>query len=251
MRVARFSHNGEPKYGIVDGDELVVCKGHPLVNNYETTGERVALDSVKLLAPTLPSKVVCVGLNYADHAAEAELDIPKEPALFLKPNSAVVGDGEPIVWPPQTERVDMEVELAIVIGQVAKNLTEAQAPEVIWGFTIANDVSARDLQASDVQWMRAKGFDTFCPIGPWIETDFVPADQSIRAEINDKEAQGSTLSDMIFKPYHLVAYISQQMTLLPGDVILTGTPAGYKKLRKGDVSHAIVEGIGTLSNPVA
>ncbi|MFM5904944.1 MAG: fumarylacetoacetate hydrolase family protein [Micrococcales bacterium] len=251
MRVARFSRDGVLAYGIVDEDELVVLDGHPLLNDYKTTGERLPLSQVKLVAPTLPSKVVCVGLNYAEHAAEADLAVPAEPALFLKPSSSVVGHGDSIVWPPQTERVDMEVELAIVIGAVAKNVTEADAPSVIWGFTIANDVSARDLQASDVQWMRAKGFDTFCPLGPWIETDFVPANQRIYGVINDKEVQASTLGDMIFKPYYLVSYISQQMTLLPGDVILTGTPAGYKKLRKGDSVQCLVEGIGALASTVS
>ncbi|MEY5058098.1 MAG: hypothetical protein RI987_902, partial [Actinomycetota bacterium] len=169
MRVARFSLNGEPRFGIVDGPELVVLAGNPLVAGYETTGDRVPIKEVKLLAPSIPSKVVCVGKNYADHIAEMNLSTEAEPTLFLKPSSSIVGPGDAIVLPAQSQQVDLEVELAIVMGQIAKNVTEADALNYVWGYTVANDVTARDLQFSDDQWARSKSFDSFCPLGPWIE----------------------------------------------------------------------------------
>lgn len=251
MRVARFSHNDEVKFGIVDGTDLVVLKGHPLVNQYETTGDRIALDQVKLLAPTLPSKVVCIGKNYLDHIAEMGMAVSnEEPTIFLKPSSSIIGEGENIVLPRQSQKVDLESELAIVIGRVAKDVPEAQALNYVWGFTIANDVTARDLQYSDVQWARGKSFDTFCPMGPWIETDFVPAKQAIQAAINDEIKQDSTIDHMIHNVPRIISFVSENMTLLPGDVILTGTPAGITQLQPGDVVDCTVEGIGTLSNPV-
>jgi 2-keto-4-pentenoate hydratase/2-oxohepta-3-ene-1,7-dioic acid hydratase in catechol pathway len=251
MRVARFSHNEEVRFGIVDGDELVVLKGHPLVNMYETTGDRVPLAEVKLLAPTIPSKVVCVGKNYQDHIAEMGMAVTNdEPALLLKPNSSIIGQGDSIVLPIQSEKVDLESELTIVIGKLAKNVSEVDALDYVWGFTIANDVTARDLQYSDVQWARAKSFDTFCPMGPWIETDFVPAKQAISSTINGEVKQSSSIDYMIHTVPRIISFVSQNMTLLPGDVILTGTPAGIAKLSAGDVVECTVEGIGTLRNPV-
>jgi len=251
MRVARFSHNEEVRFGIVDGDELVVLKGHPLVNMYETTGDRIALAEVKLLAPTLPSKVVCVGKNYQAHVDEMGLAVAnEEPTLFLKPNTSIIGQGDSIVLPVQSQKVDLEGELALVIGKLAKNVTEADALDYVWGFTVANDVTARDLQASDVQWARAKSFDTFCPLGPWLETDFVPGNQGISSSINGEVKQNSTIDYMIHNVPRIISYVSQNMTLLPGDVILTGTPAGIAKLSAGDVVECTVEGIGTLRNPV-
>lgn len=251
MRVARFSHNDEVRFGIVDENELVVLKGHPLVNMYETTGDRIAISDVKLLAPTIPSKVVCVGKNYQDHIAEMGMAVTNdEPALFLKPNSAIIGQGDAIVLPPQSNKVDLESELTIVIGKLAKNVSEADALKYVWGFTIANDVTARDLQYSDVQWARAKSFDTFCPMGPWIETDFVPNKQAISSTINGEQKQSSSIDYMIHNVPRIISYVSQNMTLLPGDVILTGTPAGISQLSAGDVVECSVEGIGTLTNPV-
>ncbi|MFM6980447.1 MAG: fumarylacetoacetate hydrolase family protein [Micrococcales bacterium] len=250
MRIARFMHNDVPTFGLVDDDELVLFKGHPLVNNYETTGERVSLSEVKLLPPVIPSKIVCVGKNYAAHAEELGFDLSEEPTLFFKPSSGLAGSGQYIVLPEQSNRVELEAELAIVIGKYAKNVTEENAAEHIWGFTIANDVTARDLQLSDDQWDRSKAFDTFCPLGPWIETEFVPGEQHISSTINGHITQDAPLSEMIHNPYEIVSYISKQMTLIPGDVILTGTPAGIIGISAGDVIECIVEGIGTLRNTV-
>ena len=251
MRIARFSLNGEPKFGIVDGPELVVLNGHPLVAGYDTTGERVPIKEVKLLAPTIPSKVVCVGLNYADHVAEIkDASAAAEPTLFLKPSSSIVGPGDAIVLPAQSEKVDLEVELTIVMGQIAKNISEKDALNYVWGFTVANDVTARDLQHSDQQWARSKSFDSFCPIGPWIETEFLPDGQELSSRINGETKQVSTIDHMLHNVPKLISYISHNMTLLPGDVILTGTPAGITQIVSGDIVECEIEGIGTLVNPV-
>ena len=250
MRIARFSQGGEPKVGILDGPELVVLKGHPLIST-EPSGERVATKEVKLLAPVIPSKIVCIGMNFAAHAAEIAQDVPDEPLIFFKPSTAVIGPGDAIVLPRQSDQVELEVELAIVMGKLAKNITREQAADHIWGFTIGNDVTARDLQFSDLQWARAKGFDTFCPLGPWIETDFVPESQALTSYVNDEERQSDTVSGMVFDPYSIVAYVSQNVTLLPGDVILTGSPSGISRIESGDVVQCDIEGIGSLINPVA
>lgn len=250
MRVARFGYNGEPRFGLVDGPELILLKGHPLVNGYETTNERVAIKEVKLLAPTIPSKVVCIGKNYADHIAEMGLPTQPEPTIFLKPSSAIIGPGDPIVLPRQSEQVELEAELAIVIGQIAKDVSIDSAMEYIWGFTVANDVTARDLQSSDDQWARSKGFDSFCPIGPWIETEFVPEGQIIESRINGEVQQAATIDQMIHGVAEIVSYVSENMTLLPGDIILTGTPAGITRISSGDIVECEVEGVGNLFNPV-
>lgn len=250
MRIARFSQNNDPRFGIVDGPELVVLKGHPLINGYETTGERVPIKEVKLLAPTIPSKVVCVGKNYADHAGELGLELSEEPTLFFKPSSAVVGPGDAIVIPKQSQRVELEAELTVVIGQLAKNVSEKDALNYVWGYTVANDVTARDLQFTDDQWARSKGFDTFCPLGPWIETEFEADGQVIESRINGETVQSTTIDVMIHSIRQIVSYVSENMTLLPGDVILTGTPAGISKINAGDVVECEIEGIGTLINPV-
>lgn len=250
MRVARFSLNGEPRFGIVDGPELVLLAGHPLVAGYETTGDRVPIKEVKLLAPSIPSKVVCVGKNYADHIAEMNLSTEAEPTLFLKPSSSIVGPGDAIVLPAQSQQVDLEVELAIVMGQIAKNITEADALNYVWGYTVANDVTARDLQFSDDQWARSKSFDSFCPLGPWIETEFVPEDQVLESRVDGEVRQNSTLTHMLHNVPKIISYISQNMTLLPGDVVLTGTPAGISPILAGQIVECEIEGIGTLVNPV-
>lgn len=250
MRVARFSLNGEPKFGILDGPELLLLKGHPLVQGYETTGERVPLKDVKLLAPTIPSKVVCIGKNYKDHAGEMGLELNPEPTIFLKPSSSIIGPGDSIVLPTQSNHVDLEVELTIVMGEIAKNVTEKDALNFVWGFTIANDVTARDLQASDDQWARSKSFDTFCPLGPWIETEFVPDGQILESRIDGETKQQGSIDLMIHNVPKLISYVSQNMTLLPGDVILTGTPAGITRISSGELVECEVEGIGTLINPV-
>ena len=251
MRIARFSDNGTPKYGVVDGPELSVLQGHPLVDGYETKGERVAIKEVKLLSPTLPSKIVCIGMNYRAHAMEIGQDVPDEPLMFFKPNTAVIGPGDQIQLPHQSDQVELEIELAIVIGKLTKNVSVAEAAEHIWGYTVGNDVTARDLQFSDLQWARPKGFDTFCPIGPWIETEFEAEDQVIESRVNGEVRQKALLSDMNFKPLELVSYVSENVTLLPGDVIVTGSPAGISKIDSGDLIECEIEGVGTLINPVA
>lgn len=251
MKIARFSTGGDPRYGIVDDEDLVVLRGDPMFMGFDTTEERVPLSSVKLLAPVIPrSKVVAVGRNYVDHAAEFGNEVPAEPLLFLKPNTSVIGPEDSIVLPRQSKRVDFEGELAVVIGRIAKNVSEADAHAVVFGYTIANDVSARDLQASDGQWARAKGFDTFCPLGPVIETEFDPAGKRLSTRLNGEVRQDASLDDIVHSVAAVIAYASAAFTLLPGDVILTGTPAGVGQVSDGDVVEVQIEGIGTLRNPV-
>ncbi|MEQ1736031.1 MAG: fumarylacetoacetate hydrolase family protein [Rhodoglobus sp.] len=251
MKIARFSSGGDPRYGILDGDELVVLRGDPLFSGFDTTDERIALVDVKLLAPVIPrSKVVAVGKNYVDHVAEFGGEVPVEPLLFLKPNTSVIGPGDTIVRPPQSRRVDFEGELAIVIGSIAKNVAAANAAQVIFGYTIANDVTARDLQKTDGQWARAKGFDTFCPLGPVIETEYVVAAGSVQTSLNGEVRQAAPFTDMVHDIGAIVAHASAAFTLLPGDVILTGTPAGVGPMVAGDTVEVTITGIGTLTNPV-
>ena len=251
MKIARFSTGGDPRFGIVDDDEIVVLRGDPMFNGFDTTEERIPLADVKLLAPVIPrSKVVAVGRNYREHAAELGNEAPAEPLLFLKPNTSVIGPGDTIVRPRQSSRVDFEGELAIVIGSIAKNVSEADAASVVFGYTVANDVTARDLQEKDGQWARAKGFDTFCPLGPVIETEFEVANQGIETRVNGEVRQSGRLDEMVHSVASVIAYASAVFTLLPGDVILTGTPAGVGPIMAGDTVEVPVEGIGTLSNPV-
>mgnify|MGYP000992164225 CR=1 FL=1 len=251
MKIARFSTGGDPRFGIVDDDEIVVLRGDPMFNGFDTTEERIPLADVKLLAPVIPrSKVVAVGRNYREHAAELGNEAPAEPLLFLKPNTSVIGPGDTIVRPQQSSRVDFEGELAIVIGSIAKNVSEADAASVVFGYTVANDVTARDLQEKDGQWARAKGFDTFCPLGPVIETEFEVASQGIETRVNGEVRQSGRLDEMVHSVASVIAYASAVFTLLPGDVILTGTPAGVGPIMAGDTVEVTVEGIGTLSNPV-
>jgi 2-keto-4-pentenoate hydratase/2-oxohepta-3-ene-1,7-dioic acid hydratase in catechol pathway len=252
MKIARFSSSGSIHFGILDGDDLVVLGGDPMFQGFDTTGERIPLAQATLLAPSIPrSKVVGVGKNYADHVQEMGGDTPPaEPLLFLKPNTTVVGPGDSIVLPRQSSHVDFEGELAIVIGSIAKNVTPDRAHEVVFGYTIANDVTARDLQKSDAQWTRAKGFDTFCPIGPFVETDYDVAAGSITTTVNGDVRQSGPLTDMIHGVADVIAYASSVFTLLPGDLILTGTPAGVGPIVAGDIVEVSITGIGTLSNPV-
>lgn len=251
MKIARFSHDQAIRYGIIDDADLVVLDGDPLYSGFEPTGERVPLADAVLLAPVIPrSKVVAVGKNYRDHAAEMGGEAPDEPLLFLKPNTSVVGPGDAVVFPKQSERIDFEGELAIVIGGVAKNVSAERADEVIFGYTIANDVTARDLQKADGQWARAKGFDTFCPVGPVIETEFALGGATITTRVNGDVRQQAPLSDMIHSVADIIEYASAVFTLLPGDIILTGTPAGVGPIVSGDRVDVEVTGIGTLSNPV-
>ena len=251
MKIARFSSGGDPRFGIVDGDELVVLRGDPMFAGFDTTEERVPLADVKLLAPVIPrSKVVAVGKNYVDHVAEFGGEVPEEPLLFLKPNTSVIGPGDTIVRPPQSRRVDFEGELAIVIGSIAKNVAAEDAAQVIFGYTIANDVTARDLQKKDGQWARAKGFDTFCPLGPVIETEYDVATGTVETRLNGTVAQAAPFTDMVHGIGAIVAHVTAAFTMLPGDVILTGTPAGVGPMDAGAVVEVTGSGIGTLSNPV-
>jgi 2-keto-4-pentenoate hydratase/2-oxohepta-3-ene-1,7-dioic acid hydratase in catechol pathway len=251
VKVARFSNGAEPRFGIVDGPELVVLNGHPLVAGYQTTGERIPLKDVKLLAPTIPSKIICIGKNFADHAAEIGEEVTAEPLIFFKPSSAIVGHGDAIVIPPQSKQVELEAELCLVIGKLAKNVSEEKALDYLWGVTIANDVTARDLQFSDGQWARSKAFDTFCPLGPWVETEFVPDGQVIESRVNGEVRQNVSITEMVHKIPFIISYVSKNMSLLPGDIILTGSPAGISVIKDGDMIECEIEGIGILSNPVA
>ncbi|TDE09664.1 fumarylacetoacetate hydrolase family protein [Jiangella asiatica] len=256
MRIARFTTGDDPRFGAVGQDEsgetvLAVLEGDPLYRSIQLTGERLSLPDVRLLAPVIPrSKIIGVGRNYADHAAELGNEPPPEPLLFLKPNTSVIGPDEPIVLPEQSSDVHHEAELAVVIGRIAKTVPRDRVSDVIFGYTCANDVTARDLQKRDNQWARAKGFDTFCPLGPWIETDLDPADLAVRCRVNGDERQAGRTSQLIFDVATLVEYISAAFTLLPGDVILTGTPAGVGPIAAGDHVAVTVEGIGALTNPV-
>ncbi|MBT2494312.1 MULTISPECIES: fumarylacetoacetate hydrolase family protein [Microbacterium] len=251
MKIARFSHDEAIMYGIIDERELVVLAGDPMFTGYETTGARVPLADAALLAPVIPrSKVVCVGKNYHDHAAEMGGVAPEEPLLFLKPNTSVIGPGDAIVRPTLSERTEYEGELVVVIGKIAKNVKAENALDYVLGYTIGNDVTARDLQRKDGQWSRAKGFDTFCPLGPVIETDFDPANATIETRVNGEVRQHAPLTDMIHSVPAIIEYASAVFTLLPGDVIMTGTPAGVGTFEAGDVVEVEISGLGILRNSV-
>ncbi len=258
MRIARFTAGEEPQFGIVQdeatseaGHLVAAVAGDPLYQGLEPTGERFDLDDIRLLAPVIPrSKVVCVGKNYSDHAAEMGGQAPDEPLLFLKPNTAVVGPYDPVVYPHQTSNLHFEGELAVVIRRICRDVPLARVPDVIYGYTVANDVTARDLQTRDVQFTRAKSFDTFCPLGPWIETELDPADLSVTTSLNDEVKQFGRTSQMMFDVPTIIAFVTSVMTLLPGDVVLTGTPAGVGPMSIGDQVTVTIEGIGSLTNTV-
>ena len=256
MRIARFTTKDDPRYALVDGElgaeHLVVLSGDPLFMPVQPTGERIPLsDAVRLLAPVIPrSKVVGVGRNYAEHAAELGNPVPTTPLLFLKPNTAVIGPDDPIVLPPYSDEVHHEAELAVVIGKITKNVPPENALAHVFGYTAANDVTARDVQRTDGQWTRAKGFDSSCPLGPWIVTDLDTGDLRVAARVNDEPRQDGRTSEMVFDVAQLVAFISEVFTLLPGDVILTGTPAGTGPVVHGDVVEIEIEDLGVLRNPV-
>lgn len=251
MKIARFSHRGGIQYGIVDEDDLVVLEGDPMFAGFEPTGERVPLTEAALLAPVIPrSKVVCVGRNYQEHAAEFGNVAPEQPLLFLKPNTSVIGPGDSIVRPTISERTEFEGELVVVIGRIAKNVQASDALDYVFGYTVGNDFTARDIQRSDGQWTRGKGFDTFCPLGPVIETEFDAASARIETRVNGEVCQRAPLTDMIHSVADIIAYASAAFTLLPGDVIMTGTPAGVGPVVAGDTIEVEVSGIGTLRNPV-
>jgi len=251
VRIARFTTGGDPGYGVVEGEELAAIEGDPLYRPIQFTGERHKLADVRLLAPVIPrSKVVGVGKNYAEHAAEMGGKAPTQPLLFLKPNTAVIGPGDAIAYPQQSREVHYEGELAVVIGRICRDVPRERVPEVVFGYTVGNDVTARDLQSSDGQWSRAKGFDSFCPLGPWIETDLDVADLAVTTTLNGELKQAGRTAQMVHDVPALITYISAAMTLLPGDVVLTGTPAGVGPMHPGDEVAVTVEGIGTLTNRV-
>ena len=262
MRIARFTTGEDPQYGVVTGDVdehgipdddcmVVALNGDPLYVGLHLSNKEYPLGEVRLLSPVLPrSKVVGIGRNYAAHAAELGHDLPEEPLMFLKPNTSVVGPGDPVFYPRQSQEVHFEGELAVVIGRICRDVPAEKAADVIQGYTVANDVTARDLQRSDVQFTRAKGFDSFCPLGPWIETELDVSELRVQTFLNGDLKQDGSTKDMIFDVPALVAHVSSVMTLLPGDVILTGTPEGVGPMQVGDEVEVSVSGIGNLTNQV-
>ncbi|MDN5745836.1 MAG: fumarylacetoacetate hydrolase family protein [Nocardioidaceae bacterium] len=266
MRIVRFSTGEEPSYGVLTGDlddygqpsqdaVIVGLAGDPLYVGIKVLEQQHRFADVQLLAPVLPrSKVVGIGRNYAAHAAELGNEVPSEPLMFLKPNTSVVGPYDAIAYPRQSSEVHYEGELAVVIGRICRDVPAEKATDVIWGYTIANDVTARDLQRSEGRFTRAKGFDTFCPLGPWIETDLDPHDfqagRRVQTFLNGDVVQDGTTADMIFDIPALIAHVSGVMTLLPGDVILTGTPEGVGPMQVGDEVEIAIDGLGTLTNKV-
>jgi 2-keto-4-pentenoate hydratase/2-oxohepta-3-ene-1,7-dioic acid hydratase in catechol pathway len=251
MRLVRFRYGDRIATGAIDqgADDIRVLQG-TFFEDPLPTGEQVPLADVRLLAPVLPSKLVCVGKNYAAHAAEFGSDVPEEPLLFLKPSTAVIGPNDPIQLLPISTRVDYEGELAVVIGRIARSVRAEDAYRYILGYTCANDVTLRDLQHTNDQWARAKGFDGSCPLGPWVETVLDPNDIRIETRLNGDIRQAAQTSDMVFGVAELIEYITTFMTLLPGDAVLTGTPEGVGRLEKGDIVEVEVDGIGALVNPV-
>ncbi|MGH3306139.1 MAG: fumarylacetoacetate hydrolase family protein [Nocardioides sp.] len=266
MRICRFTAGEDPLYGVLTGDldeygqpsddaVIVALAGDPLYVGVKPLDQEHRLEDVRLLAPVLPrSKVVGIGKNYAAHAAELSSEVPEEPLMFLKPNTSVIGPGDPIVYPKQTGDLHYEGEVAVVIGRICRDVPPEKATDVIHGYTIGNDVTARDLQKGDVQFTRSKGFDSFCPLGPWIETDLDPqafADGvRVQTHLNGDLKQDGNTKDMVFDIPTLIAHITSVMTLLPGDVILTGTPDGVGPMEVGDEVEVSVAGLGALTNPV-
>jgi len=259
MRIVRFTPpqgsklGSDPHFGVME-DEITIraIASDPLYAGIFKEDETFLLEDVRLLAPVIPrSKVVCVGKNYADHAAEMGGEVPDEPIIFIKPNTSVIGPNDIIQWPSSSERIDHEAELAVVISKICKEVPREKAKDVIFGYTVANDVTARDLQKKDGQWSRAKGFDTFCPIGPWIDTEFVPGSQLVTATVDGELKQSAPLSDMVFDVPFIIEFVTKVMTLLPGDVILTGTPSGIGPMNAGGEVEVAVEGLGSLKNKVS
>jgi 2-keto-4-pentenoate hydratase/2-oxohepta-3-ene-1,7-dioic acid hydratase in catechol pathway len=256
MKILRFAVNGTIKYGILENDSIRIMVGTPFSylqrpgNPLRLTGNRYRLQDVRLLAPCLPSKIVAVGLNYRKHAEETKLQIPSVPLIFLKPSTSVIGPEDKIIHPKVSKRVDYEGELAVVIGTKTRPMDKSRATEYILGYTCLNDVSARKEQQEDGQWTRAKSYDTFAPIGPYIETDISPDGLKLETYLNGELRQSARTSDLIFPVDTLVSFISKIMTLLPGDIIATGTPSGIGPMKPGDIVEVKIENIGTLRNYV-
>ena len=250
MRIIRFQQmDSSPQYGWITGDKVGTIEGD-IFGAFQRDEAKIPLASVRLLPPTTPRKIICVGRNYAAHAKEHGADIPEVPLIFLKPPTSLIAHKDTIVLPPQSRQVEHEAELAVVIGRAGRWVTTDEALDLVFGYTVANDVTARDLQRSDGQWTRAKGFDTFCPVGPWIETEFDPADAVITCHVNGEMRQMASTRDMIFTVKQLIAFVSSVMTLEPGDLLLTGTPAGVSPLNPGDTVEVSIEGLAKLNNPV-
>lgn len=249
MKIAAFKYKNRIGHGLLNNQIVEVIDSHKLPAVVKTNVS-LSLSKVKLLPPVSPSKIIAVGLNYLNHARELKMPVPQEPIIFLKPPSAVIGHDDEILLPQQSNQVDFEAELAIIIGKQAHEIKTQKAAEYIFGYCCANDVTARDLQKKDGQWTRAKSFDTFCPLGPWVETEVEPDNLSIKLRVNGEEKQNSNTKDMIFNCYELVSYISHIMTLYPQDIILTGTPPGVGSLHSGDMVEVEIEKVGLLRNKV-
>jgi 2-keto-4-pentenoate hydratase/2-oxohepta-3-ene-1,7-dioic acid hydratase in catechol pathway len=250
MRIIRFQQmDSNPQYGWITGDKVGTIEGD-IFGAFQRDEAKIPLASVRLLPPTTPRKIICVGRNYAAHAKEHGADIPEVPLIFLKPPTSLIAHKDTIVLPPQSRQVEHEAERAVGIGRAGRWATPDEALDLVFGYTVANDVTARDLQRSDGQWTRAKGFDTFCPVGPWIETEFDPADAVITCHVNGEMRQMASTRDMIFTVKQLIAFVSSVMTLEPGDLLLTGTPAGVSPLNPGDTVEVSIEGLAKLNNPV-
>ena len=250
MRIVRYQYKNEvPTQGWLLEEKVGPISGD-IFGEYRRQEATLPLASVRLLAPIRPSKIICIGRNYAEHAKEHDVEVPKVPLLFMKPPSAILDPGGAILLPPQSQQVEHEAELVVVIGKQAHNVTVEMAKEFVYGYTVGNDVTARDLQRSDGQWTRGKGFDTFCPFCPWVDTAFDPSDALISCRVSGQPRQMGSTRDMIFNVNMLIAFISSVMTLEPGDLIFTGTPAGVGPLKDGDEVVVEIEGLGKLSNPV-
>jgi 2-keto-4-pentenoate hydratase/2-oxohepta-3-ene-1,7-dioic acid hydratase in catechol pathway len=250
MRIVRYQIKNEvPKYGWMLEDKVGEIEGN-VFGAYKRKEAQTPLPEVRLLPPSQPTKIVCVGRNYVDHAKELGNDVPKIPLIFMKPPSSVIADGETVILPPQSKQVEHEAELVVVIGKRGKNIIAEKASEYIFGYTVGNDVTARDLQRTDELWTRAKGFDTFCSFGPWIDTEFDPSDAVVTCRVNGQMRQMASTRDMVFNIGVLIAYVSSIMTLEPGDLLFTGTPAGVGELKDGDEVVVEIEGLAKLSNPV-
>jgi 2-keto-4-pentenoate hydratase/2-oxohepta-3-ene-1,7-dioic acid hydratase in catechol pathway len=251
MRFIRYQSRTEAaRYGWLLDDKVGPLDGTPL-GEYRRQEAGIPRESVRLLTPVLPGKIICVGRNYVEHAKEHNAEVPDVPLLFMKPPSSVIGPEQAILLPPQSQQVEHEAELVVVIGRRGRWITPAEAPKHVLGYTCGNDVTARDLQRRDGQWTRAKGFDTFCALGPWIETELDPADLMITCHVNGEMRQMASTRDMVFRIDQLIAFVSSIMTLEPGDILMTGTPAGVSPLRAGDLIEVAIDQLGTLRNPVA
>lgn len=248
MKIVRFRSGDDIAYGLAENEGVTLYQGSPFVA-WEATETVIPWEKVQLLAPSLPSKVVCVGKNYVDHAEETASEVPEEPLIFLKPTTSVIGPDARIVLPPQSNLIHHEAELVAIIGRVAKNVKAEDASQYIFGYTAGNDITARDLQRKDGQWTRGKGFDTFCPLGPAIETEFDPLERmGVMCRVNGEIRQAGFTSDMVFGVGEILEYISAVMTLLPGDAIMTGTPSGIGPIEHGDLVEVEVDGIGVIAN---